>query len=97
MIQLNLHDGRNVLTDKNDYRPNDSVLIELPDQKILQHFRFDKDAPAVIIAGKNIGVHGKVKEIFERKTMLESSRVILQTKDGDIETVKEYVLVGEIK
>jgi len=97
MIQLNLHDGRNVLTDKNDYRPNDSVLIELPDQKILQHFSFDKDAPAIIIAGKNIGVHGKVKEIFERKTMLESSRVILQTKDGDIETVKEYVLVGEIK
>ena len=95
--QLNLHDGRNILTEKNVHKPNDSLLIEIPTQKILKHFKFDKNSPAIVISGKNIGVRGKVKEIFNRKTMLESNRVVLQTKEGEIETVKEYVLVGEVK
>jgi hypothetical protein len=29
--------------------------------------------------------------------MIERSRIVLQTKEGEIETVKQYVLVGEIK
>jgi len=97
ITQLNLHDGRNILTDKNVYRSNDSLLIELPGQKILKHYKFDKNSPAIVISGKNIGMKGKVKEIFNRKTMLESNRVVLQTKEGEMETVKEYVLVGEVK
>ncbi|MEE9323186.1 MAG: 30S ribosomal protein S4e [Candidatus Aenigmarchaeota archaeon] len=97
ITQINLHDGRNILTDKKVYMPNDSLLIEVPTQKILKHFKFDKNSPAIVISGKNIGVTGKVKEIFDRKTMLESNRVVLQTKEGEMETVKEYVLVGEIK
>jgi small subunit ribosomal protein S4e len=96
-MQLNLHDGRNILTEKKIYNPNDSVLIELPTQKILKHYKFDKNSSAIIVSGKNIGVKGKIKEVFNRETMLGSNRVILQTKDGEIETVKEYVLVGEIK
>lgn len=97
VTQLSLHDGRNISTDKNDYNPNDSVLIELPSQKIIQHFRFEKNSPAIIMSGRNTGAKGKVKEIFNRKTLLGRNRILLQTKDGDIETVKEYVLVGEIK
>jgi small subunit ribosomal protein S4e len=96
-IQLSLHDGRNILTEKGEYNPNDSVLIELPNQKIIHHFRFEKGSPALIMSGRNMGTSGKLKEIINRKTMIESNRVLLQTKDKDIETVKEYVLVGEIK
>ncbi|NIP41015.1 MAG: 30S ribosomal protein S4e [Candidatus Aenigmarchaeota archaeon] len=96
-FQINLHDGRNILSEKDVYRTNDSLLIELPGQKVLKHFKFDRNSPALIISGKNIGVKGKIKDVFDRKTMLESSRVVLQTKDGEIETVKDYVLVGEIK
>jgi small subunit ribosomal protein S4e len=97
ITQLSLHDGRNIAMDKDDYSPNDSVLVELPSQKIIQHFRFEKNSPAIIMSGRNAGAKGRIKEIFNRKTMLGSNRVLLQTKDGDIETVKEYVLVGEIK
>jgi small subunit ribosomal protein S4e len=96
-VQLSLHDGRNILTEKHDYGPNDSLLIELPGQKILHHFKFDRNAPATIISGKNRGIQGKVKEIFARKTMPEESRVVIQAKDKEIETIKEYVLVGEIR
>jgi len=97
LIQLNLHDGRNILTDKNDYNTHDSVLIELPTQKILNHFKFEKDAHAIIFSGRNIGVKGKIKEIYQRKSMQESSRVVIQTKNGEIETVKDYVFVGDFK
>jgi len=97
VTQLNLHDGRNILSGKNDYRTNDSILIELPSQKILQHFKFERDSPALIMSGRNLGAQGKIKEIFERKTMSGRNRVLLETKDGEIETVKEYVLVGEFK
>lgn len=96
LIQLNLHDGRNILTDKNDYKTHDSLLIEIPSQKIIKHFAFEKNMPALIFSGRNKGIKGKVKEIYERKKMQESSRVVLQTKDGEIETVKDYILVGEI-
>lgn len=96
-FQINLHDGRNILADKNVYKTNDSLLIELPSQKVLKHFKFDKNSPATIISGKNIGVHGKIKEVFDRKNIFESSRVIIQTKEREIETVKDYVLVGEVR
>ena len=97
VIQLNLHDGRNILTEKKIYTPNDSIVIEIPSQKIVKHYKFDKNTQATVVSGKNIGMTGKVKEIFDRKTMTESNRVVLETKEGEMETVKEYVLVGEVK
>jgi len=96
VIQLNLHDGRNILTENNSYKPNDSVLIELPSQKILKHFKFEKGAPATIVSGRNLGTKGKIKEIKDRKTMMETSLVIIETTNGDIETIKDYVFVGEV-
>jgi small subunit ribosomal protein S4e len=97
VIQLNLHDGRNILTEKKIYNPNDSIVIEIPGQKIVKHYKFDKNTHATVVSGKNIGMTGKVKEVFDRKTMTERNRVVLETKEGEMETVKEYVLVGEIK
>jgi small subunit ribosomal protein S4e len=97
MTQLNLHDGRNILVEKDVYKTSDSLLIELPTQKILKHFNFAKNSPAIVVSGKNMGVQGKIKDISERKTMTETSSVIIETKGGEIETVKNYVLVGEVK
>lgn len=97
VVQLNLHDGRNIISDNDDYKTNDSILIELPSQKVLQHFKFEKDSQALIMSGKNLGIQGRIKEILNRKTMVGRNRVLIETKDGEIETVKEYVLVGEFK
>jgi len=95
--QLNLHDGRCILVDKDVYRTSDSVLVRLPEQKIMKHIKFGKGAPCIIVSGRNIGKTGKIKDVSERKTMLERSRVVLATKEKDIETVKDYVLVGDFK
>lgn len=95
--QLTLHDGRNIMEKENKYKPGDSLLIELPTQKILEHIEVKEGAMATIMAGKNSGVSGKIKTVHERKTMMEKSRVVLETKDGEIETLREYIIVGEIK
>ncbi len=97
-VQISLHDGRVIVLEKKEkYKPGDSVLIELPSQKILQHFELKEGENAVVIAGNNIGAEGKIKLIHSRKTMFEKSRVVVTTKDGEIETLKEYVLVGDMK
>lgn len=94
-FQLNLHDGRNILIKgKNPYRPGDTLLISLPEQKILRHFKLDKGSDALVISGANMGTRGKVKEIRERKSMLKKSTVTLEIEKGKtIDTLKEYVIL----
>ena len=94
--QLNLHDGRNILS-KDPYRVGDSVMIGVPSQRILKHFSLKKGEPALIIAGRNMGVTGRIKDVKDRKNMLEKSTVTIETEKGkDIETLKDYVMVGSL-
>lgn len=60
--QLNLSDGRNVLAG-NEYNTQDSIMLEMPAQKISGHVKFDKGALALVVGGKNSGVVSKIKEI----------------------------------
>jgi len=94
--QITLHDGRNMLVGKDSgYRNGDSLLIELPGQKILHHWQIKEGVPAIVFRGKNSGISGRIKSVHEKKRMQEKSRVVIETKDGDIETLKDYVLAGE--
>ena len=97
-FQITLHDGRNIIVGKeNKYKPGDSVLIEVPTQKILEHWQIKPGVNALIVSGKNMGVAGKIKAVHDRDSMLVRGRVVVETAHGDIETLKDYVLVGEIK
>jgi small subunit ribosomal protein S4e len=96
VCQLNLHDGKNMLVKKDVYKVGDSVVISLPDQKILKHYEFERGKPATIIAGRNMGVKGKIKDIGEKENMLEKAIVVLDTKHGEIQTLRDYILVGEV-
>ncbi len=92
--QLHLHDGRNVLLAENiAYRPGDSVLIHLPDQKIEAHYKLEKGSRVILINGKNKGIGGEIKDIRNRKTMLEKSTVLVKSDAKEIETLKEYIMV----
>ncbi len=94
IIQLNLHDGRNVLVKEKKYKVGDSVIIELPGQKIVEHLQLKTGQPAFIIAGKNMGVTGKIKMIGIRKSLIEKATITLSTSAGDVQTLKDYVMVG---
>jgi len=96
LTQLNLHDGRNIILKKDAYSVGDSLLIHLPDQKIVKHYKFQKGEPAMIVSGKNRGIRGKIHDIKKRKTMLEKSTVTIKSGDKDIETLLDYAMVGEV-
>jgi len=103
MVQLNLHDGRNIIVEKKiHYRTGDSILIQLRDtshpmqrggEEILKHFKLEKGSYAVITAGRNTGVKGKIRDIRVKKSMLEKSTVILESEGKSIETLLDYVMV----
>jgi small subunit ribosomal protein S4e len=95
VTQLNLHDGRNLILKKDAYKVGDSVKISLADQKVLKHLKLEKGSPCFVTAGRNIGIHGKVKDIEEKKHMLEKSTVTLDTAKGDIKTLREYIFIAD--
>ena len=92
-IQLSLHDGRNIIVNTNDYVPGDSLVIEVPEQNIVSHMKFEIGSKIMIISGKNVGLTGTVDKMLNRKTLLEQNRIIVQSDGGKIETLKKYAMV----
>ncbi len=93
VFQLNLHDGRNILTENNEYKPGDSILISLPDQSIQDHFKLASGCKAIIVDGKNMGLQGKVSDMPKRVSMTSKNIVSLDIKGKKVETLKEYLMV----
>jgi len=92
-IQLNLHDGKNVLVEKDVYKTGDSVLIEVPSQKILDHIKLEKGNLGLITKGKNSGKIAKINKIILTKSMREPNKVICKIEKKEVEVMKEYILV----
>jgi small subunit ribosomal protein S4e len=99
ILQLNLHDGKNILIEdkKVKYNTGDSILIQVPEQKITKHLRMDKGSIAMITGGQNIGRIAKVKDIIIRRTR-EPNKIICEEKEKEFEAIVDYVfVVGENK
>ncbi|GBC74761.1 hypothetical protein HRbin06_00068 [archaeon HR06] len=63
-IQLGLHDGRTLIYDSN-IKVGDSLLIEVPSQKVLNHLKLDKGSLALVIKGKWCGYMGKIVDLIK--------------------------------
>lgn len=91
--QLNLHDGRNILTDDASIGTGDTLKIELPDQKILKHIKLEKGVKVIITDGKHIGEIAVLDE-FKPQSGSKQDRVILASETGEkFETLKNYIFV----
>ena len=55
-IQLNLHDGRNILLDKNDYKTGDVLKVAFDGQKILEAYPLAAGAAALVSSGNHAGL-----------------------------------------
>lgn len=84
--QLNLFNGRNIITDK-DVKVNDSVLVDLDKNLITKHFPLKAGAEIYIIGGKHLGEYGKIKDIKEKNVQVE-----IKGKVFDIKIKSIYVL-----
>jgi small subunit ribosomal protein S4e len=72
--QLNMHDGRNIFSGEK-YSTHDSLLIELPEQKIKEHLKLEKGFLVLVFGGKNAGKVANVKEIEQKRVWLEDEKV----------------------
>lgn len=102
-IQLNLHDGRNILIRVEDpknpkediYKRMDVLKINIPEQEILKVFEFKENNLALIISGKNIGQLGKIMVISKRFGP-NASTVSIEHEGESTETLYDYTfIIGE--
>jgi len=105
-IQLNLHDGTNVLVKVADlknpqediYKTLDTLKISLPERQVLEHIVMKEGDFAVITGGKNIGKYGKIVEVekAEGKKRRNAFITIEDEKGGRYQTILNFVFaIGE--
>lgn len=85
-IQINLHDGKNILVDKDAYKVGDSVLLNLPKQDIKQHVKLEKGCLALVVDGKFVGQKVVVEDI-------KDSKLKIKVKDRVVEVSKNHIFV----
>lgn len=99
-IQLNLHDGRNIIVKRSqsesiNYKTYDTLLIEVPSQTIIKHIPLEVNKFAIVIDGRNVGRIGKIISINERAGMKRKHALItLEDLSGHrFQTILDYVMV----
>jgi len=99
-IQLNLHDGKNILIKVQDpknpkedvYKRMDVLKITIPDQEISKLIKFKENNTAIIMSGKNIGQVGKIVNILKRFGP-KASTVSIEHNGDHTETLYDYTFV----
>ena len=85
-LQYNLNDGRNLLAEKNAANTGDTLVLQVPAQKIAQRLAFEKGALLYLLGGKHIGTLGVLESV-------EDNEIIFKANGQSIATAKKYALV----
>jgi len=107
-VQLNLHDGTNILVkvaDQKDphedvYETLDTLKISLPEKQIIEVIKMKEKDFAIITGGKNIGKYGRIVELekAEGKKRRNALVTIEDEKGNRYQTVLDFVFaIGEIQ
>jgi len=88
-LQINFHDGRNLLLTKNDYSTGDVLKLGLPGQKVLAHYPLSSGAVALLIGGKH---SGELATVTEYQITRGTQPNVVLFKEGFF-TVKDNVFV----
>jgi len=89
-VQLNLHDGTNVLSEEG-YTTSSTLVMKVPDMKIVDSLEFKEGYLGLVIKGKNVSRIGKISKITPFGIYKDA--VILESGDDKFQTLKDYVLV----
>jgi len=98
-LQLNLHDGYNILLKINDpnsavedvYKTHDVLKIGIPGSEILDHLTFNVGVLAIVENGKHVGRWGEIVAIEKRETFHPSIITLKDLEDNQFETILDYV------
>jgi len=89
--QIGFHDGRTMITDTN-VNVDDVCLLQIPEQKILETIKFEKNSQVVITKGINAGHIGPINGI-KQGTFTLPKRVSLLIDDKAIEIPANITMV----
>lgn len=88
-IQINLSDGRNFLFNEK-CKTNDSILINLKENKIEKCIELKEKANALVIGGKHAGTKGTIIKVDNEKKSVE-----LENKEKKINVLIKQLIVVE--
>jgi len=89
--QLGFHDGRTIITDINA-NIDDTCLLQIPEQKILDVIKFEKNSRVIVTRGINAGRIGLINEI-KQGTFTLPKRISLIIDDKTIEIPANITMV----
>ena len=94
--QIGFHDGRSLI-DETKVSVGDTCILQVPEQKILDVVKLEKDVLGLIVSGANAGKIGNITEIKEG-TFVLPKRAIFKLEDREIEIPAEMIMpVGKDK
>lgn len=90
--QLNFYNGTNMIVDKDGYKVNDTLVVDMSGDKpkIKKHVDFGKGSKVIVFEGKFTGYSGVVEDIKKR---FRNSSVIIKSGKEKFETLSDYVFV----
>lgn len=95
-IQLNLHDGKNKLVKKDEYKTGDVLKISLLDNKINDVFKFEKGNVSLIISGSHVGQIANIEDI--QIVASSKSNLVIMKGDKEFSTLTHYIFpIGKTK
>ena len=90
-VQLGTSDGRTILIEKDTYKVSDTLIIEVPTQKIVKHIPLTTKTTIKLVGGSHVGVVGQVRK-------MNDDIVFFNVGEDKFHTSKKYALVvGEDK
>ncbi|MDI6690860.1 MAG: 30S ribosomal protein S4e, partial [Candidatus Bathyarchaeota archaeon] len=103
-VQLNLHDGSNILVKVADpknpqediYETLDTLKVSLPDRQILEHIKLKENDFVIITGGKNIGKYGRIItiETAKGKKRRNTLAIIEDEKGNRYQTILNFVFAA---
>jgi small subunit ribosomal protein S4e len=85
-IQVNLIDGNNLLMDQSDLKVGDSVILEMPGNKVKSKVALKEGVSVYLIGGSHIGKIGTLTEIA-------GDKVSFKIGNETLKTAKRYAFV----
>ena len=91
--QLNLHDGKNVIVDEDEYAVGDVISLKVPEHEIVEAYPLKEGATVLVVGGKHTGELGTVSEIIENKSSNPNTIIIENSSKDEFLTLKDYAFV----
>lgn len=92
-VQLNFHDGRNLIVEKSAaYHTGDVAVFDLEKNSIKETIQLKKGATVLIVEGHNMGTTGKVESLVNVRSMLPN-KIVFKAGGQSKETLMDYAFV----